>query len=633
MRNLLLGAIALPLAVLAHPTHQTNALTRRTVDLSAFRLASQAKYTKSTEAVEDAPASLGGFQEQSYVETATQLVKSTVPDAKFRVINDHYVGDNGVAHVNFRQTAHGIDIDNADFNVNIGKDGKVFSYGNSFYTGAIPEANPLNKRDFSDPVAALKGASKTLKLSITSDTVSTESNQDKESYVFKGTSGAVSDPKAKLVYFVKPDGKLALSWRVETDIEDNWLLSYVDANNEETVHGVVDYVAEADYQVYAWGLNDPTEGSRTTIKDPWDNSASQFTWISDGSTNYTTTRGNNAIAQSNPTGGSSYLNNHRPNSPSLHFSYPYTTSSTPPSSYIDASITQLFYTGNTYHDLLYVLGFTEKAGNFQWNNAGKGGLGNDYVILNAQDGSGTNNANFATPPDGQPGRMRMYVWTESTPYRDGSFESGIVIHEYTHGLSTRLTGGPANSGCLSAFESGGMGEGWGDFMATAIRLKSADTRSKDYPMGAWAANEKIGIRAYPYSTSTSTNPLTYTSVNGLTSVHAAGTVWATMLYEVLWNLIDKHGKNDAPKPTFRNGVPTDGKYLTMKLVIDAMALQPCNPNFVQARDAILDADTALTGGENTCEIWKGFAKRGLGSGARYSATSRTASTTIPSGAC
>lgn len=59
----------------------------------------------------------------------------------------------------------------------------------------------------------------------------------------------MSDPKAKLVYFVKPDGKLALSWRVETDIEDNWLLSYVDANSEETVHGVVDYVAEADYQV------------------------------------------------------------------------------------------------------------------------------------------------------------------------------------------------------------------------------------------------------------------------------------------------------------------------------------------------------------------------------------------------
>lgn len=117
-----------------------------------------------------------------------------------------------------------------------------------------------------------------------------------------------------------------------------------------------------------------------------------------------------------------------------------------------------------------------------------------------------------------------------------------------------------------------MGEGWSDFMATAIRLKPGDKRSTDYTMGEWASNRAGGIRQYPYSTSLSTNPLTYTSVNSLNAVHAIGTVWASMLYEVLWNLIDKHGKNDAPKPTLRDGVPTDGKYLAMKLVLDGMAL-------------------------------------------------------------
>jgi extracellular elastinolytic metalloproteinase len=91
-------------------------------------------------------------------------------------------------------------------------------------------------------------------------------------------------------------------------------------------------------------------------------------------------------------------------------------------------------------------------------------------------------------------------------------------------------------------------------------------------MGSWIYNNPAGIRAYPYSTSITTNPLTYTSVNSLNAVHAIGTVWATMLYEVMWNLIDKHGKNDAAKPTLNNGVPTDGKYLAMKLVIDGMAL-------------------------------------------------------------
>lgn len=45
------------------------------------------------------------------------------------------------------------------------------------------------------------------------------------------------------------------------------------------------------------------------------------------------------------------------------------------------------------------------------------------------------------------------------PFRDGDLEAGIVIHEYSHGLSTRLTGGPANSGCLGYGEAGGMGEG------------------------------------------------------------------------------------------------------------------------------------------------------------------------------
>ncbi|KAJ4319003.1 hypothetical protein N0V94_004140 [Neodidymelliopsis sp. IMI 364377] len=246
---------------------------------------------------------------------------------------------------------------------------------------------------------------------------------------------------------------------------------------------------------------------------------------------------------------------------------------TPPSTYANASVTQLFYTVNTYHDLLYTLGFTEKAGNFEINNNGQGGTGNDYAIVNAQDGSGTNNANFATPPDGQPGRMRMFLWTQSTPYRDCTFEAGVVIHEYTHGLSNRLTGGPANSNCLNALEAGGMGEGWGDFMATAIRLKPADTRTKNYPMGAWVYNNPVGLRSYLYSTSLTTNPLTYTSLNKLNEVHAIGEAWANMLYEVMWNLIDKHGKNDAPKPTFNAaGVPTDGKYLAMKLVIDAMAL-------------------------------------------------------------
>jgi extracellular elastinolytic metalloproteinase len=130
----------------------------------------------------------------------------------------------------------------------VAEDGSIFSYGSSFFAGSIP-ANPLTKRDFSDPVDALKTATSVLQLPVEAEAASAETAEGKETFVFKGTSGAVQDPKAKLVYLVKPDGELALTWRVETDILSNWLLTYVDAATNEDIHGVVDYSADATYQV------------------------------------------------------------------------------------------------------------------------------------------------------------------------------------------------------------------------------------------------------------------------------------------------------------------------------------------------------------------------------------------------
>ncbi|KAI0505734.1 extracellular elastinolytic metallo proteinase [Xylaria bambusicola] len=631
MRSLvLLGLLG---AASAHPAPAAKpGVRRRAVDLNAYRITQSAQY--HNEAATKADPKILTVKRDTYVETATALVKSVAPNAEFRLVKDHYVGNNGIAHVNFKQTVHGLDIDNADFNVNIAADGTVFSYGNSFFEGKVPEESPLSKRDFSDSTQAFEKAKTMLDLPVTGKATA-EATSEAETYTLKGTSGAQKDPEAKLMYFVKPDGELALTWRVETDILDNWLLSYVDAKTNEKIHGVVDWVQDAQMRVYPWGINDPDVGSRTVLEDPWDPENSEFTWFGDGTTSYTSTRGNNAAAQTNPNGGSSWQNNYRPSEADLDFDYDWSPSWSPPSSYANASVTQLFYTANVYHDVLYDLGFTEAAGNFEANNNGKGGLGNDFVILNSQDGSGTNNANFATPPDGQNGRMRMYRWTYSNPQRDCAFEAGVILHEYTHGLSNRLTGGPSNTNCLQTTEAGGMGEGWGDFMATAIRLKETDTRNTDYSLGAWVYNNPEGIRNYLYSTSLTVNPYMYTTANTYNEVHDIGEIWATMLYEVMWNLIDKHGLSTAQKPTFdTDGVPTDGKFLTMKLVTDGMALQPCNPNFIQARDAILDADKNLTGGDNQCEIWTAFAKRGLGQGAAYgSGSTRKGSNTIPSGVC
>jgi hypothetical protein len=84
--------------------------------------------------------------------------------------------------------------------------------------------------------------------------------------------------------------------------------------------------------------------------------------------------------------------------------------------YRDAAVTNLFYMNNIMHDIWYQYGFNEVSGNFQENNYGRGGAQVDGVIADAQDGSGTNNANFATPADGTRPRMQMYLWTGAVSY-------------------------------------------------------------------------------------------------------------------------------------------------------------------------------------------------------------------------
>jgi extracellular elastinolytic metalloproteinase len=119
MRSLvLLGLLGASLPASAHPTATGKpGIRRRTVDLNAFRITQAAEY--HSEPVAASNAKLLSIKRGTYLETATELLKSVVPNASFRLVDDHYVGTNGIAHVNFKQTAHGLDIDNADFNVNV----------------------------------------------------------------------------------------------------------------------------------------------------------------------------------------------------------------------------------------------------------------------------------------------------------------------------------------------------------------------------------------------------------------------------------------------------------------------------------------------------------------------------------
>ena len=133
------------------------------------------------------------------------------------------------------------------------------------------------------------------------------------------------------------------------------------------------------------------------------------------------------------------------------------------------AVIQMFYTVNWWHDEMYRLGFTEQARNFQHDNFGRGGLGNDRISAEGQDSSGTDNANFLTNADGTRGRMQMYVWTGPTPDYDGTGDAEVIIHEVSHGLSNRLHGN--NSGLGN--QGGMMGEGWGDLYGISM-LSRAD---------------------------------------------------------------------------------------------------------------------------------------------------------------
>src|SRR5262249_7140886 len=146
---------------------------------------------------------------------------------------------------------------------------------------------------------------------------------------------------------------------------------------------------------------------------------------------------------------------------SLNFDFPLDLTQ-PPSGYVNAALTNAFYWVNTLHDIHYRYGFTEAAGNFQVNNYGRGGLGNDPVQVIAQDPATLNNASMAPPPDGSSPTMRLGLWNFVSPLRDSDLDNGVIIHEFGHGVSNRLTG---NANGLNAIQSRGMGEGWSDWWA------------------------------------------------------------------------------------------------------------------------------------------------------------------------
>ena len=739
-------------------------------------------------------------------------------------LSSAYADANGLEHVYMQQLFRGIPVYNRVQSLAFMR-GRLASH-----TGTFMPAKQLAGLPATPAISAAVAVRRTLQhlarpFAATPDLL-TGANGPEAQQTFAAAGVAQRDIVASLTWAADDAGRPHLAWNVNIDLlnSSDWWNVRVDAATgtiigqdnwtvEETASrpaaGAADTRAVAKTAAATRALPPPPPPSATsssflvvpfprdrpgsagfqTETNPWlkagaTNNATTHGWNFDGTTNYDLTRGNNVSAYDDAASANAPGNYaaSQTAAPTLSFGYSPNFANAPSTpDNRNAAVVNLFYWNNIVHDVLYQYGFTEAAGNFQADNLSRGGRGTDYVKAEAQDGSGTNNANFSTPPDGTSGRMQMFLWsptaqpyalqvtapatvagsytaveggmstnnslstlgpiagqlglftdagsspvtslacgahggtpltgkiallyrgtctfavkvknaqlagaiaaivvnnvagapavmggtdntitipavmisqadgavlaaqvtnnvqvtlprTAALPQLDGDFDNGVVVHEYGHGLSTRLTGGPANSSCLNNAEQGG--EGWSDYLALMLTTDWTTAQLTDgptaRPVGTYASGQAAtgrGIRRYPYSTSLTTNPLTYANVATNPEVHAIGEVWCAALWDMTWNIIQQRGSIE---PNLYSGVANGGNNVAMQLVVQGLKLQPCQPGFLDSRDAILAADSLLYRGQYHCTIWSAFARRGMGysavQGSSGSAADQTAAYDMP----
>jgi extracellular elastinolytic metalloproteinase len=310
---------------------------------------------------------------------------------------------------------------------------------------------------------------------------------------------------------------------------------------------------------------------------------------------------------------------------------------------IELSAANLFVAHNRMHDYSYFLGFTEANYNLQQSNYGNGGLGNDPEIGNVQAGAltggqpsylGRDNANQIALQDGVPGITNQYLFQPIAgafyaPCTDGGLDMGIVGHEYTHAITNRMVGGP-DEGLISE-HGGAMGESWGDLVAGEYQFSHGyDNGGNPWAVGLYATgNKETAIRDYAIDR----NPLTFGEY-GFDStgveVHADGEIWNATMWRVRQALVAKYDarfpyRDKALQLRCAEGsgaaspLPADkcpGNRRWVQLMFDSFLLQQGSTSMLDARDALIAADQMRFGGANRTELWRAFARSGMGVKAR-----------------
>lgn len=561
-----------------------------------------------------------------------------------RVRRDYATTHNGVHHLGWQQLVRGVELFGCTLYANVTRDGQLINIGGTY----VPR--PANDFAVDEPLLspqdAIARAAANVAIRLKGTPTKASDAEGPHGRTFWTVEGVRSDAPVvtRPIYFPMSRDEVRTAWAVVMPSPGGAGNTYdmiVDAVSGEILYRAnrVKYATTEPISFRVYPTDSPAPGSPGTpvpngfqfpevprqllvVTPQMMQTYSPNGWINDGESE---TLGNNASVHTD-LDNNNVADLPRPNGGAARvFDFPMNTADAP-GSYRDAAVSQLFYFVNTFHDRLYALGFDEAAGNFQAINFSGQGLGNDRLQVDAQDGGGTNNANWNSTgidgePDSTPPRTQMYIFTGPNPDRDGAFEADIVYHEFAHGLSIRLHDGRLDG----QVQEGGMGEGWSDFFGLCLNAQPGDDFNAAYPFspyltlqfsGVGANNYYFGIRRFPYSTDTARNPLTFADIDDrqysipqgvpanvnsgrADEVHNVGEVWCMALLECREQLSRTMGfaANDE----------------IMRLAVDGMKLNPASAlSFINSRDAILQADLVANSGANRYPLWDAFAKRGIG---------------------
>ncbi|KAJ2883842.1 hypothetical protein H4R27_002508, partial [Coemansia aciculifera] len=300
-----------------------------------------------------------------------------IPASNIRVTSAYTDAASGITHIYLVQTVDGKGIANSVANVNVDASNRVISSSHSFapadslVSAAKVGAASLESSDTAKDALSILAAHIGLSLTkaeldtATSTTVNNVVSGQPQLVVESLPTAFAIDGTAKVSreYIQQSDGSVVPVWRIVVEQKDHWWNAHIDVSSQKVI-SLSDWYAQSEsYFIYAKDTLSPADGSRVMVVDPAYTSASPKGWVTDSSTS-----GNNAWAQSNPFGGSTWKSNHRPTAQSggvFNYTIDFTKA---PKTYIDAAITQLFYTVNIMHDLSFIYGFDEAAGNFQDEN-------------------------------------------------------------------------------------------------------------------------------------------------------------------------------------------------------------------------------------------------------------------------